>query len=155
MDDAKGLFVFVAVFGLAIMFAVVIANVDEVTPIVAEAQAGSAIGTNTVLALEKGAAILLKLLVGATVAGVAAAVFAEARKAYGLWKRSARSGRWQGGPNARWQTTPKAPSEPRLTRQDLMLLLSGRQPVSTMARPGLGKTRAKPSDDDDELDVML
>jgi hypothetical protein len=107
------------------------------------------------MALEKVASMLLKLVMGATVAGVAAAVFSEAKKAYRSWKQNVRRGRWQGGPNANWQKTPKAPSEPRLTRQDVMLLLSGRQPVPTMGRPGLGKMRAKPSDDDDELDVVL
>lgn len=156
MDDARGFMVFIFVFLLIVLAAIGLANQNEIMPAVAKAEASASIGAETFLAVEKGAALVMKLLVGAIVAGVAAAVFAEARKAYALWKRSARSGRWQAGPNANWQKTPKAPSEPRLTRQDLMLLaLAGRgQSAETMGRIGLGKKRVEQSDDD-ELNVIF
>ena len=151
MDDEKGLIVFVIVFFLLAAAGWSIANMNQITPIVAEAQAGAAIGGTTVIALEKGASLLLKLLVGAIVTGFAAAVFTEARKAYALWKRSARAGRWTGGPNANFQ---KQPAEPKLRREDLMLLaLGGKYPVRTASRPTVGRTRGEPSDDD--LDTAL
>ncbi|MFZ5856750.1 MAG: hypothetical protein ACOYZ6_07965 [Chloroflexota bacterium] len=154
MDDAKGLVGFLVVFALLIVAGIAISNVDGITPLVAEAQAGISIGTNAMLTLEKGAAILLKLLIGATVAGVTAAVFTEVRKAYSLWKRNARTGRWQAGPNANWQTKP--PTEPKLRREDLMLLaLTGRYPVDKLAgRPRVGRMRNE-SADDDELNISM
>ncbi|RJP51160.1 MAG: hypothetical protein C4583_09225 [Anaerolineaceae bacterium] len=153
MDDAKGLIVFIAVFVLLAVAGIGLSKVDEITPIVAEAQAGAAIGTGTVLALEQGVSILLKLLIGAVVTGVAAAVFTEARKAYALWKRNARTGRWQGGPNAKWQT--KAPAEPKLRREDLMLLaLSGQYPAEKLAgRPRVSRMRTE--SDEEALDISI
>lgn len=157
MDDARGFMVFIVVFLLIAGAGIGLANQNEIMPAVAQAEASASIGTETFLAMEKGAALLLKLLVGATAAGVAAAVFSETKKAYNAWKKSAQTGRWQGGPNARWQTTtPKAPSEPRLTRQDLMLLaLAGKYPAMGGAtKLNLRKMRSEASDDE-QLDVIL
>ena len=124
-DDTKSLAIFIIIFLVLIAAGIGLANQNQIMPIVAEAEAGAAIGTGSVIALEKGVALLLKLLLGATVAGVAAAVFAETKKAYRAWKKSAQAGRWQAGPGAKWQT--KQTVEPKLTRQDLMLLaLSGK-----------------------------
>lgn len=153
MDDAKGLIAFIAVFALLAAAGIGLANVDEITPIVAEAQAGAAIGTGTVLALEQGISILLKLLIGAVVTGVAAAVFTEARKAYALWKRNARTGRWQAGPNARWQT--KAPAEPKLSRENSKyLVLPVGYPAEKLAgRPRVNRVRTE--SDEEALDISI
>lgn len=154
--ENNGLFIFLLVFLLIAVAGIGLANRNQIMPAVAQAEASASIGTETFLAVEKGAALFLKLLAGATITGVAAAVWSETRKAYKAWKRSAQTGRWQSGPNARWQTTtPKAPSEPRLTRQDLMLLaLSGKYPATGgMPKLNLRKTRSEASDE--ELDVVL
>jgi uncharacterized membrane protein YdcZ (DUF606 family) len=154
--ENNGLFVFLLVFLLIVLAGIGLANQNQIMPAVAQAEASASIGTETFLVMEKGVALLLKFLVGAIVAGVAAAAFGETKKAYNAWKKSAQTGRWQGGPNARWQTTaPKAPSEPRLTRQDLMLLaLSGKYPAASgTPKLNLRKTRSEASDE--ELDVVL
>jgi len=152
MNNSSGFLAFVVVFILLIAAGVALASYDSITPTVAEAQAGLAIGTTTVVTLEKGAALALQLLIGAVVAGVATAMFAEARLAYRTWKRSARTGRWQGGPNAQWQNQ-RSPAEPRLTRQDLMFLaLAGKYPPNKL----VNKSRSSQEiPDDDDLDVTL
>jgi hypothetical protein len=154
--ENNGLFVFLLVFLLIAVAGIGLANQNQIMPAVAQAEASASIGTETFLAMEQGAALLLKLLVGATVAGVAAAAFRETRKAYNAWKKNAQTGRWQGGPNARWQTTaPKTQSEPRLSRQDLMLLaLSGRYPAASGA-PKLNLRKPRSEASDEELDVVL
>lgn len=155
MDEAKGLLVFMLVFAVLAVAGIGIANQNQIMPTVAEAQAGAAIGTKSVMALEKGASLFLKLLAGSVVAGVTAAVFSEVRKAYSLWKRNARSGRWQSGPNANFQKTPKTPSEPRLTRQDLILLALGARGQMGITGLGVnGKKQAK-QPDDDELNIEM
>ncbi len=149
--DGSGLLAFLVLFIVIAAAAFGLANFDGITPAVAQAEAGVAIGATTTMALEQVAALVLKLLLGATVTGVALAVFAEVRKAYRAWKRNAQMGRWQGGPNAHYQ---RQAAEPRLTRQDLMLLaLAGRYPADkAAARP---RVQRETDQDSDDLDVIL
>jgi hypothetical protein len=153
MEDEKGLLVFIVFFVGLVLASITLASIDEITPRVAEAQASVAIGGNSVMAIEKGMSILLKLLAGAAITGAFTAAFTTIRKEYRDWKRSARMGRWQAGPYARWQTRPEAP--PKLRREDLMLLaLSGRYPPDGLARRSpVRSTRAQP--EPDELDIDL
>jgi hypothetical protein len=153
MDDSKGLIAFVVVFFLLVFAGWTIANQNQITPIVAEAQAGAAIGGTTVIALEKGASLLLKLVLGAVVAGVATGAFSEFKSAYKAWKRTAQAGRWQGGPNANFQ---KQTAEPKLRREDLMLLaLGGKYPVNgSPTRISAARSR-KETTDAEELNIDL
>lgn len=146
----KGFIGYLVVFVLLIAAALVFSSFDQITPNVAQAQAEMAVGTPAVQAITKGASWLVKLLIGGTVAGVAAAVYAEARKAYKAWQRNSRVKRWQSGPNARWQGQPQTP---KLRREDLMLLaLSGKLPADNLrVSPKLGQMRVS-DEDNDELE---
>ena len=147
MEDNQGLIGFVVVFVLVVAIGWMLGSQDQITPIVAEAQAGAAIGGTTVMALEKVGSLVLKLLLGAVVAGVATGAFSEFKSAYKAWKKSAQAGRWTGGPNANFK---KQPAEPKLRREDLMLLaLADRLPRGTATRMNVGRARRDASDDDD------
>lgn len=156
----KGFAAYLLVFVLLIVLAVGFSSMDGITPTVAQAQAEMAVGTSTVQAVETGASWLLKLTLGAAVTGVAAAAFAEARKAYKTWQRNSKRKRWQAGPNAQWKHTPQVP---KLTREDVMLLaLSGRTPADglrTSPRRGMiprdGINRAREEEEDVELEMPL
>jgi hypothetical protein len=131
--EKYGLAGFIFIFGLIVIAAVGLGNSDQIAPAVARAQIGMAVGEPAAEAFTGGAALVVRLLIGGVAAGVASAVFVEARKGYRLWKRQAQSGRgWKSGPNAQWQ---KQPSQPQLSRQDLMLLaLSGKYPIEKLNR---------------------
>jgi citrate lyase gamma subunit len=152
----KGFFVYMLVFALLIGAAVTFGNMDQITPTIAQAQAEMAIGTSTVQVAEKGASVLLKLLLGATITGVAAAAFGEARKAYKTWQRNSRRGRWTGGPNAQWRQQPQE-ALPKLRREDLMLLaLTGKLPANQSgASPRRGANRAQDEEEKVELEMPL
>jgi hypothetical protein len=143
---------FILMFVLLIAASLVFANTDQITPTIAEAQAGMSIGAGPVQVIEKGASLMLKLLAGATFAGIAAAVFSEARKFYKTWMRNSRTKRWQAGPNAQFKQT--TPAGPKLTHNDLMLLaLSGRIPPGQLqTNSRIGKIRAQSNDDDIDLE---
>lgn len=143
----KGLIVYLLVFLLLIGAGLAFANTDQITPTVAEAQVGS----GTMAVVSEGLSLLGKLLLGGAAAGVAGAVFTEARKAYKTWQRNSRAKRWISGPNARWQG--QQTQTPKLRREDLMLLaLAGRNPPEA----GRNSQRRGPMRvSDDEKDVEL
>jgi len=123
MDDSKGLFLFIGLFAALALAAILLGNLNEITPMAATAQTEIAVGPGASKALSQVVALIAKWLLGGIATGVAIAVYAEARKAYQAWKRQSYNRRWQGGPNAYWQQ----PREPRLSASDKFLLaLSGR-----------------------------
>jgi len=148
----KGMLGYLLIFGLLIAASLVFANTDQITPTIAQAQAEISMGPGTVQAVKKGASWIMTLLTGATFAGIAAAVFSEVRKVYKTWMRNSQTRRWQGGPNAQFKQS--TPAQPKLRREDLMLLaLSGRVPPGMMrTSPRLGKMRAHVEDDDIDLE---
>jgi hypothetical protein len=148
----KGLFFYLMIFAALIGAGLYQANSDEITPAIVQAQAEMTIGVAPVQVIEKGASLLLKLLAGATFAGIAAAVFSEFKKFYKTWQRNATLKRWQGGPNAQWKGPEQ--SQPKLRREDLMLLaLSGRMPVEGVRNnPRPGVKRLPVEDDDIDLE---
>ena len=143
---------FILIFFLLIMAALTFANTDQITPAVAQAEAEMTVGANTTQVIQKSASFILKLLMGASAAGVAAAVFAEARKAYKAWKRNSQTRRWTPGPNAQWKQQQQLP---KLRREDLMLLaLSGKLPTESLrSSPRRGSMRV--SDDEQETDLEM
>jgi len=147
----KGLIAFSLVFVLLIGASIYQGNADQITPNVAQAQADLSIGAAPVQVIEKGAAWILKLLVGATVTGVAAAAFTEFRKFYKTWQRSVQMKRWQSGPNANWQ--PQAPRTPSLSKADLFtLLLANKAPEGNRINTQLETIRGTSSDEDINLE---
>lgn len=151
----KGFVVYLLAFVLLIGAAITFSSVDQITPTIAQAQAEKALGATTYQAAEQGASLLVKLLIGGVVAGVAGAAFAEARKAYKTWQRNSKRKRWQGGPNAQWKG--QSPSMPKLTREDVMLLaLSGRKlDEGQRPSPRRGVIRARDDEDEAELEMPL
>lgn len=151
----KGFVAYMLVFVLLIVAAVAFSSVDQITPAIAQAEAEHAMGATTYQAAEQGVSLLLKLSLGAVVTGIAAAAFAEARKAYKTWQRNSRAKRWAGGPNAQWKGQPQA--LPKLKREDLMLLaLSGRVPADELRpSPRRGVNRAQGEEEDVELEMPL
>lgn len=149
----KGFVGYLLIFILLIFVAMAFSSVDQITPTIAQAEVEMKAGTTTVQAVEHGVSLLLKLTLGAVVTGIAAAAFAEARKAYKTWQRNSRARRWASGPNAQWKQT--GPSVPKLTREDVLLLaLTGKMPADGL-RPSLrrGMMRARDEDDDVELEM--
>lgn len=155
MDDERGLIAFVLVFGLLAAVAIGLGNMNTITPVVAEAKAEVMVGSFAAETLKEGLSLVAKLTIGAVVTGIAAAVFTEARKAYGLWKRNTLTRRWAPGPNANFQQ--REPQSPKLRREDLMLLaMMDKYPAGAGL---MGKLRARrpaaQSDDSDELNIEL
>lgn len=151
----KGFVGYILIFLLLSAAAVAFAGVDQITPTIAQAQAEQAMGATTYQAVEGGASLLVKLLIGGVVAGVAGAAFAEFRKWYATWKRNSKRKRWQGGPNAQWKG--QSPSMPKLTRDDLMLLALSGQKLDEGQRPSprRGAIRAQDEEEDAELEMPL
>jgi hypothetical protein len=142
---------FILIFLLLIAAALAFANTDQITPAVAQAEAEITVGANTVQVVQKSASFILKLFVGASAAGVAAAAFAEAHKAYKMWKRNSLKKRWVPGPNAQW----KQPQLPKLRREDLMLLaLSGKLPADNLRpNPKRGSIRVQDGEQNTDLEM--
>lgn len=153
----KGFVGYLLVFVLLIGAAVAFSSVDQITPTIAQANADLAVGANTVQAVEQGISLLLKLTLGAMVTGVAAAAFAEARKAYKAWQRNSQAKRWAGGPNAQWKGQRNQPAIPKLTREDVLLMaLSGRRlDEGQRFSPRRGMSRAQDEEEDVELEMPL
>ncbi len=146
----KGLLFFVLVFVALIAAGVYMGNADQITPTIAQAQAEMSLGAAPVQMIEQGASWIAKLFGGALFAGVAAAVFAEIRKAYKTWKRNGTMRRWQSGPNAQW--AQQAPRTPTLSKADLFtMLLTDRLPQNNRIKPQLGTNRGTSSDEDEPV----
>jgi hypothetical protein len=150
----KGFITYMLIFLLLISAAVTLSSIDQITPTIAQAQAEMTIGTSTVQVVEKGMSLLLKLMLGAVVAGVAGAAYAEARKAYKTWQRNSMRRRWVSGPNAQWRGQ-KAPSMPKLTREDILLMaLAGRTPADGL-RPSPRRGMSRVQDDEEEVELEM
>lgn len=154
MDDSRGLIAFILVFAVLAGAAIWIGNTDTITPVVAEAKAEVMVGAFAAEAVKQSLSLLAKLILGGITAGIAAAVFAEARKAYSLWKRNATRGRWAPGPNANYQRETQAP---KIRKEDLMFMaLLDKYPAGAgLAQRLRARRPVAQSDDGDELDIQL
>jgi len=147
----KGMFAYLMIFLVLITAITIWGNYDTITPAVAQAQADMSIGAGPVQVIEKGASWLLKLVAGATFAGIFAVVLSEGRKIYKAWMRSSHTRRWLPGPNAQYRQQ-SSQQMPKLSRTDLMLMaLIGRSP-NQGSLPKMGSVRNQ-SDSDDEIDL--
>ena len=143
------IFMFVALFGILLAGAFVMGNYDPITLATSYSQAQLQLGNDLSAGIGTAASWIFKLILGATCTGFGIAAYSEISKTYKLWKRQANAGRWQGGPGANFQ---KAPSSPRMNKQDLMLLaLSGRLPQNE--RPAI--TYQQPQAEDDDLRIEM
>jgi hypothetical protein len=125
----KGFFAFVGVIVLIALFAVFLGNSDPITPAIVEARAETSVGVTKMSVLDQSLAFIMKLLTGATVAGVVSALLWHGNKLYRKWWISQQTRRWKPGPNANYQQ--QGPKMPRLTREDLMLMMLGNQGRAT------------------------
>lgn len=151
----KGFVAYLLVFVLLIAAAVAFSSVDQITPAAAQAKAEHALGATTYQTVEQGMSLLLKLTLGAVVTGIAAAAFAEARKAYKTWQRNSMRKRWQAGPNAQWKGQ-NGPQLPKLTREDVMLLaLSGRGVPADSLRPSQRRGMSRVQNEEEDVDLEM
>lgn len=147
-----GLVIFTVLIVVVIAVSVTLGSYDPMTPAIARGQAQLAIGDGWTTGISTAFGWIFKLAVGGIFTGFGIAAFREARKAYGLWKRTAQAGRWQGGPNANWQRSQ--PQGQKFTKQDMLLLaLSGRLPQSE--RTPSSMRFAQDERGDDELDIEM
>lgn len=143
-------------FGIAIILVVAagiyLANRDPIGVEVAKANADLRVGGVVLSDLQQGFTLVMKWLLGASVATVVAAVFVELRKLWRIHIRDVRTRRWRSGPNARWQQQAASPRQPNLSRTDLILMtLLGRQ---GNLRSRIGSRRTMQQDpQDEELDI--
>jgi len=143
----NGLVGYGLVFLLIITLAIGISSYDGVAVTVTEARAGTAMGMQTVFALETLLNWGIRAVVGGIFSGIAIMVYREAKKSYGTWKRSGRRRRWKLGPNANFQ---QANSIPKLSKNDLMLLALARgNAPNESRRPGTLSQADFPNDDID------
>jgi hypothetical protein len=148
----KGFVGFVIAISLLVMIAVVLGNSDPITPTIVEARSETSVGVTTMNVLNQGLAFLAKLLAGATIAGTLSFVWIQGGKLYRRWWSEKLTRRWKPGPNAQYQQ--QGSKLPRLTREDLMLMMLGNQGRA----PGLRQARQVPRIDqeaDHEIDINL
>jgi hypothetical protein len=146
----KGFITFVGAIVLIALIAVFLGNSDPITPAIVEARAATSIGVTNMNVLDQGLAFFMKLLTGATVAGIVSAVLWHGNKLYRKWWIGQQTRRWKPGPNANYQQ--QAPKLPKLTREDIMLMMLGNQGRSS----GLRQPRYVPRNDqevDHEIDI--
>ena len=148
----KGFIGFVGAILLLVVIAVTLGSADPITPAIVEARANTSIGPTTMSIFSQGLALLGKLIMGATIAGALSFVWIQGGKVYRRWWSEKLTRRWKPGPNAQFQQ--QGPKLPKLTREDLMLMMLGNQ-----ARvPGIRKPRYVHRSDqevDNELDIDL
>ena len=123
----KGMLLYVFGFFLVIVSAVFLGNFDSITPTVVEARAETSVGVTTMSVFNQGLALVFKLILGATVAGLAGAAFVEGRKLYRHWWIGQRTRRWRPGPNANYQQQQQQQKLPKLTREDLLFMALANQ----------------------------
>ena len=148
----KGFIGFVAALTLLVVMAVILGNVDPITPAIVEARSETSVGVVTMDVLNQGLAFITKLLMGATIAGVLSFVWFQGGKLYRRWWSEKLTRRWKPGPNAQFQR--QEPKVSKLTREDIMLMMLGNQGRV----PGLRQTRHVSQADqeaDHEIDIHL
>ena len=148
----KGMAGYVLVFMLLISAGIVLGNQDPITPAIMEARAETSTGPVIMSAINQGLSFGMKLLMGATIAGVLSFVWVEGGKWYRkLWSEQL-TRRWKPGPNAQFQQQQKMP---RLTREDVLLMAlanrDGRVPRFNSTRVPRGNNQEA----DNEIDISL
>ena len=148
----KGFIGYVVVILLLVVIAATLGNSDPITPAIVEARANTSIGVTTMDIFNQGLALIGKLIMGTTIAGALSFVWIQGGKIYRRWWSEKLTRRWKPGPNAQFQQ--QGPKLPRLTREDLMLMMLGNQGRA----PGVRKPRYGLRSDqevDNELDIDL
>lgn len=148
----KGFVSFVMALMLLVVIAVILGNSDPITPAIVEARSQTSIGVVTMDVLDQGLAFIMKLLTGATIAGFLSFIWVQGGKFYRRWWSERLTRRWKPGPNAQFQQ--QGPRVPRLTREDIMLMMLGNQGRV----PGIRQTRQVPQtgqEADHEIDIHL
>jgi hypothetical protein len=148
----KGFVGFVIALMLLIVIAVILGDSDPITPVIVQARSETSVGVVTMDVLDQGLAFLAKLLMGATIAGVLSFIWVQGGKLYRRWWSEKLTRRWKPGPNAQFQQ--QGPKMPRLTREDIMLMMLGNQGRV----PGIRQTRHMPQTDqeaDHEINIRL
>jgi hypothetical protein len=143
---------FVIALTLLVLIAVILGNSDPITPAIVEARSETSVGVVTMDVLDQGLAFITKLLMGATIASVLSFIWVQGGKLYRRWWSEKLTRRWKSGPNAQFQQ--QGPKIPRLTREDVMLMMLGNQG----RMPGMRQTRQVPRNDqetDHEIDIQL
>jgi hypothetical protein len=151
--DMKGLSVYGFAFLFVIAAAVFLGNFDTITPAVVEARSETSVGVTTMSVWNSGMVLIMKWILGATVAGLAGAAFVEGRKIYRMWWISKKTRRWTSGPNANYQQQPSQ-KIPKLTRDDLLYLALANQ--GRASRVGSRRVlRGNDQEVDNELEIDL
>lgn len=148
----KGFVGFVIALMLLIVIAVILGKSDPITPAIVEGRSETSVGVVTMDVLDQGLAFITKLLLGATIAGVLSFLWVQGGKLYRRWWSEKLTRRWKPGPNAQYQQ--QGPKMPRLTREDLMLMMVGNQGRVS----GIRQPRQVPRNDqeaNDEIDIHL
>jgi hypothetical protein len=120
----KSLLPYLLVFALIIGIAIYMGQSDPITPMVLEARAETAAGPVAMSAMNQGASWLLKLLTGATVAGVLGFALGEGYRLYQMWLREENTRRWRrpvssaGAPVSRTRL-------PKISREEMLMLMLG------------------------------
>ena len=148
----KGFTGFVMAITLLVALAVILGNADPITPAVVEARSETSVGVVAMDVFNQSLALVAKLLMGATIAGILSFAWIQGGKIYRRWWSEKLTRRWKPGPNAQYQQ--QGPKLPRLTREDLMLMMLGNQ------GHGPGIRRARPvsridQEADHEIDINL
>jgi hypothetical protein len=148
----KGFVGFVIALTLLVVIAMNVGNSDPITPAIVQARSETSIGVVTMDVLDQGLAFITKLLMGATIAGALSFIWVQGGKVYRRWWSEKLTRRWKPGPNAQFQQ--QGPKIPRLTREDVMLMMLGNQGRV----PGIRQTRHMPQTDqeaDHEINLRL
>jgi hypothetical protein len=148
----KGFIGFIAALTLLVVMAVILGNLDPITPAIVEARSETSVGVVTMDVLDQGLAFITKLLMGATIAGVLSFIWFQGGKLYRRWWSEKLTRRWKPGPNAQFQQ--QSPKLPKLTREDIMLMMLGNQG----RMPVIRQTRHIPRNDpeaDHEINIHL
>ncbi len=149
----KGFISFVVAIALLVAIAVILGNSDPITPTIIEARSETSIGVVTMDVFNQGLAFLSKLIMGATIAGALSFAWIQGGKIYRRWWSDKLTRRWKPGPNAQFQQ--QGPKMPRLTREDVLMMMLGNQARAPATR---NIPRSIPRTDqevDHEIDINL
>ena len=148
----KGFVGFVLAITMFVLVAMILGNSDPITPAIVQARSETSVGVVTMDVLDQGLAFIAKLLMGATIAGILSFIWVQGGKLYRRWWSEKLTRRWKPGPNAQFQQ--QGAKIPRLTREDIMLMMLGNQGRV----PGMRQTRHMPQTDqeaDHEINLRL
>jgi len=153
----KGFISFAVVITLVVVAGIYLSNQDPIGAEVARASTDLSVGNTVVNDLQQGFNIIMRWILGTTLAGVGAALFVEIKKNYRRWFLSQQTRRWQSGPNARWQQQQPAQRAPSFSRNEmLMMALMGAQNKLQTFSARLGSKRSTRQDAaEDELNIDL